>query len=433
MIAAAGNNNDTVVNYPAGYSCVMAVSAVVPFAKDGTPHDERKIANDWGGWTWGSSYGDHISVAGYGERYYTTFGSGDDQYWDGINHPFFNGTSCACPTVSGVMALLVSSNPGHDGNWYRARMEQTADDLHEPGKDIYTGWGRVNALRAVYGSDRFSGLEDENGFVPLQLAEDGIELYDSIHDVSEANPYADSSDLYKITAQSSGCMSVCLDIFAWGENLDMALFADPELTQMIAESTGENHADSSWESINAGVQAGLTYYLKVCSPALGNSSTYGLKLDYIANDLTLADAGIAPASSSAGESDVPLLKLSFNAKCIAELNELIVYKHSTDSEARFGTLKLYCDTDGSGDFGPGDTLVGSEVPPILDRVKFADLSLEFPNGQPLVLFVVTDIDPETEEGAVLYASLETYKDVTMQGASVEYSRFPIHSGITQVE
>jgi subtilisin family serine protease len=433
MIAAAGNNNNTDVKYPAGYDCVIAVSAVVPFTKNGTPHDERRISKDWGSWGWGSSYGDHLAVAGYGERYYTTFGSGDNQYWDGVNHPFFNGTSCACPTVAGVMALLISGNPGHDGYWYTDRIEQTADDLHEPGFDIDTGWGRVNALRAVYGSDRFTDLEDENGFVQLELTQEGIELYDSIHDVSQDNPHADPWDLYKFTAQSDGCMEVYLDIFAWGENVDLALFADPWLTQMIADSTVENHADSSFETIDTDVLEGEAYYLSVYSPEFGNSTTYGLMVDYISNDLVLLDENIAPVSAPAGEIDVPFLKLSVAASCSGTLDELIINKHSSDSEARFGVLKLYFDTDGSGDPGPGDELIASEDLPAFTRVRFTDLSLGFTNENPLVLFVAGDIESEVESGSELYVSLETYRDLTVEKARVDYSIFPVNSGSVQVE
>ncbi len=433
MLAAAGNFNGTEVNYPAGYDCVMAVSAVVPFTRWGVPHDERRISPTWGNWWWGSSYGDHLSIAGYGEKYYTIFGSGDDQYWDGVNHPFFNGTSCATPTTAGVMALIISYHPDEHGYWYRERIEQTADDLHEPGFDIHTGWGRVNALRAVYGSDRFTDLEDHNGFAQLDFTPTGIELYDSIHDVSLDNPFADPWDLYRFTAESDGCLEILLDIYTWGQDLDMALYPNPWFYQMIADSTGENHADSSFESIVTGVHEGATYYLSVYSPDLGNSTTYGLKIKNNTNNLVLMDESIAPVSALPGDTDVPLLKLQFETPCIGWLNELIINKHSSDSLARFGAVNLYIDSDGGGDFDPGDELIASDTNPLFNRTRFNDIHFEFSNEEPLVLFIICDIDVGVEPGSRLYVSMETYKDLTLEMASVEYYLFPVQSGIVHIE
>lgn len=60
-----------------------------------------------------------------------------------------NGTSMAAPHASGVAALLVAKhgkgNPAH----IRSLLQQTADDLGQPGVDPYYGKGRVNAARAV--------------------------------------------------------------------------------------------------------------------------------------------------------------------------------------------------------------------------------------------------------------------------------------------
>jgi hypothetical protein len=392
-----------------------------------------RISPDWGGWTWGSTYGEHIGVSGYGERYYTTWGGADDEYWDGVNHWFFNGTSCATPTCAGVMALIMSYHPGHDGNWYRARIEQTADDIMDPGFDINTGNGRINAFRGVYGSDRFSDLEDEQGFVQLDLAQDGIELYDSIHDVSTDNPFVDPWDLYKFTAGSTGCAEIYLDIFTWGEDIDMAIFADPSMSEIISESTGENHADSSFEITDIYVTEGTAYYLSVYSPDLGNSTTYGLKIDYVDNSLDIIYESIAPVTAVAGETDVPFLKLTFETKCSSILDEIILNKHSTCQLGLLGALKLYVDSNGSGNFDVGDTLIGSDINPTFSRTRFSDLALEFSVDDPLVLFAVADIDPSVDPGSQLYISMETYKDLALESTDVGYSQFPINSGIVEIE
>jgi len=432
MFAAAGNSNSLTVRYPAGYECVQAVSAVVPFERDGTPHDELKISPTWGNWFWGSNYGDHLSVAGYGEKYFTAWGGADDEYWDGDTHWFFNGTSCATPTVAGVAALLVSTHPGHDGYWYRERLEQTADDLHEPGYDIYVGNGRVNALRAVYGSDRFSDSEDLSGYVPLVLGDSGIELYDSIHDVDISNPFSDPVDLYKFTATKSGCLEFDLDIFTWGEDLDIALYPNPWFSQLIVGSTGENHAGSSREIMEAGVIEDQTYFLKIFSPELGNSSTYGLNMNYIGNEISISAENLAPATVSQGQLDVPFLKLDLSVLCAATLNELIVSKFSTAPGCEFGALNLYLDSNENGDYDPADLLIATDPDSNFNRTKFSNLDLPWDGNSNLILFITADISPTIPVSTELQLSLDNYKSLDITGTIPDYNLFPLSSNICVV-
>jgi subtilisin family serine protease len=59
-----------------------------------------------------------------------------------------NGTSMAAPHASGVAALLVE-RLGRNPQAIRSSLEQTADDINQPGTDPYSGKGRVNAARAA--------------------------------------------------------------------------------------------------------------------------------------------------------------------------------------------------------------------------------------------------------------------------------------------
>lgn len=58
------------------------------------------------------------------------------------------GTSMSAAVVSGTAALIVE-DVGRNPSQVRARLEQTADDLGEPGTDPYYGKGRINVARAV--------------------------------------------------------------------------------------------------------------------------------------------------------------------------------------------------------------------------------------------------------------------------------------------
>jgi subtilisin family serine protease len=64
-----------------------------------------------------------------------------------------DGTSMAAPHVSGVAALIIEKNGGDmQPAQVKAAIEQTADDLGKPGVDDYYGRGRINAYKAVGGT-----------------------------------------------------------------------------------------------------------------------------------------------------------------------------------------------------------------------------------------------------------------------------------------
>lgn len=60
-----------------------------------------------------------------------------------------NGTSMAAPHASGVAALLVAEMGHGNPAQIRTAVEQSADDLGQPGTDPFYGKGRINAARAV--------------------------------------------------------------------------------------------------------------------------------------------------------------------------------------------------------------------------------------------------------------------------------------------
>ncbi|GGH22392.1 hypothetical protein GCM10011418_28930 [Sphingobacterium alkalisoli] len=61
----------------------------------------------------------------------------------------FNGTSAACPQVSGVAALLLSMNPNLTEAQVRTTLQNTATDMGASGFDNTFGYGRVNAFAAL--------------------------------------------------------------------------------------------------------------------------------------------------------------------------------------------------------------------------------------------------------------------------------------------
>jgi len=152
LVAAAGNrgsswmpagSNWDIVDYPAKYESVIAVAATD--SMDGRPY--------W------SSTGASVELAAPGVNINST-------YWDDT-YATIDGTSMACPHVSGTAALILATpedtardanNDGTyetngDGVWtnneVRDILQATVDDLGDPGRDNLYGFGLVNASKAA--------------------------------------------------------------------------------------------------------------------------------------------------------------------------------------------------------------------------------------------------------------------------------------------
>ena len=125
VVAAAGNDASSMKHYPAAYDEVVAVTAT----------DQ---SDDPASFT---SYGKWVDVAAPGVDIYSTYLNNGYEYK--------GGTSMACPHAAGVAALIWSEFPSLTRDEVRLRLQLTADDLGDSGFDVYYGYGRVNARRAV--------------------------------------------------------------------------------------------------------------------------------------------------------------------------------------------------------------------------------------------------------------------------------------------
>ena len=127
LLAAAGNDGSYGEIYPAGYSQVVAVAATD--ASDG-----------WGG----SNHYANVEVSAPGVGILTTARGGG--YATG------SGTSAATPYAAGVAAVMREMYPGATAAQIRNGLTWATDDLGEPGRDSYYGFGRVNLCKAMGGA-----------------------------------------------------------------------------------------------------------------------------------------------------------------------------------------------------------------------------------------------------------------------------------------
>ncbi|HEX9917417.1 MAG TPA: FG-GAP-like repeat-containing protein [candidate division Zixibacteria bacterium] len=150
-IAAAGNSGAEDNLYPASLPQVLAV---------GASNSKDEV-------TYFSTYGNQIEVVAPGEDILSLRADNTDMYEENgyplthiIDEKYYlaDGTSMASPCAVGVAAYILSASPGISNDSVISIMEQSADDiiypyggdsLSSPGKDIYSGYGRVNLNSAL--------------------------------------------------------------------------------------------------------------------------------------------------------------------------------------------------------------------------------------------------------------------------------------------
>jgi thermitase len=133
LVAAAGNDGNSNVNYPAGYAEVISVGAT----------DNRDARASF------SNTNADVEVSAPGVNVLSTVRN------SGYNT--FSGTSMATPHASGVAAVLWQLNPGQTAAGIRGLLNSRVDDLGVAGRDSSFGFGRVNLCKAAGGNCAYAG------------------------------------------------------------------------------------------------------------------------------------------------------------------------------------------------------------------------------------------------------------------------------------
>jgi hypothetical protein len=123
VCSSAGNDGSNLATAPT--DAIMTVSAT----------DSGDNLASW------SSYGDVIDVAAPGAGIWTTVNGG--------GYGQVSGTSFSSPATAAVAALVMSRNPSLSPAQVENIIESSSLDLGTPGKDVYFGYGRVDAGAAV--------------------------------------------------------------------------------------------------------------------------------------------------------------------------------------------------------------------------------------------------------------------------------------------
>ncbi|HMJ96614.1 MAG TPA: S8 family peptidase, partial [Thermoleophilaceae bacterium] len=127
LVAAAGNDGDATLNYPAAYPEVVSVAA--------TDQNDARA-------TFSNANAD-VEVAAPGVNILSTIPGGQ--------YSTLSGTSMATPHTSGVVGVLWQLFPTDTAAGIRSRLDAAVDDLGPAGRDQSFGFGRVNLCKAAGG------------------------------------------------------------------------------------------------------------------------------------------------------------------------------------------------------------------------------------------------------------------------------------------
>jgi thermitase len=127
LVAAAGNDGDSTVNYPAGYAEVVSVAA--------TDNNDARASF--------SNQNADVEIAGPGVDVLSTYNSSDTSYTT------LSGTSMATPHVAGATAIIWDKYPTAAASTIRSKLDAAVDDLGAAGRDTSFGFGRVNLAKAA--------------------------------------------------------------------------------------------------------------------------------------------------------------------------------------------------------------------------------------------------------------------------------------------
>ena len=125
VLAAAGNDGNSTVEFPAGYAEVVSVAAT----DAGDAHASFSNTNS------------DVEVAAPGVNVLSSYNDG--------GYRVLSGTSMATPHAAGVAAVIRTKNPTFTAAQARSKLDASVDDKGAAGRDTSFGFGRVNLAKAA--------------------------------------------------------------------------------------------------------------------------------------------------------------------------------------------------------------------------------------------------------------------------------------------
>lgn len=149
VICSAGNNNHDLPHYPSAYEKCISVAA--------TNKNDRKAFY--------SNYGEDVDISAPGGEMNVMPTLGILSCDQNNNYIYLQGTSMACPHVTGVAALIVSAFPGKfTAQHVRDILLLSTDNIDTVNSEFIgkLGTGRLNAGKALALAKEYSGIPEQD-------------------------------------------------------------------------------------------------------------------------------------------------------------------------------------------------------------------------------------------------------------------------------
>ncbi len=277
LVASAGNDADSTLNYPAAYNNVIGA---------GCTDSSDDLC-------WFSSFNRSVDVTAPGLKIYSTMPTYDvEMNSSGYsnNYDYVSGTSMSAPLVSGLASLVFSRDPLLSPSQVESFITDNADDLGAAGRDNYFGYGRINAFNTVQNIDlnliqnpSFEMDEDLNG-IPDSWQGSNLEAGDGISsDFAQEGNYS-----VKITGNSTKLKSVKQRIPTSGNAGDILTYSGWNKNEG-ATTAGRCNTALIYFNNTDGTRkyAGYLFFYRYTHDWLQLSKTFVAVKDYSSIDITL--------------------------------------------------------------------------------------------------------------------------------------------------
>lgn len=136
IVAAAGNDSNNQVDYPARFKNVIAVGSITNFDSELWKTRYTK--------SWFSNYGSKVEVTAPGSFIYSTYPMSIEPFlYPKYGYEMLSGTSMAAPYTSGFLAVLMNRYPNDNVRQLKNHLHYHTKDLGMPGRDKYYGYGVI--------------------------------------------------------------------------------------------------------------------------------------------------------------------------------------------------------------------------------------------------------------------------------------------------